>query len=129
MPHEWRRDDRRRLMLVTITDPVDVSQAKAMLDEQVAEGTWRYGALVDARRAILSSEDDRILFEHVQKLAAEHGPAGPVALVTRDKVAIAQRYAMRSTREGLHVEVFWDIGDAERWLLAELARQPDGGTT
>ena len=69
-----------------------------------------------ARRAILSRKDSQSLQEHIRKLAAEHGPHGPVALVTRLGEGTPQAYGIRSVRAGLPFDVFWDIEEAENWL-------------
>ena len=91
-----------------------------MLDRQLADGAWPYGTLVDSRRAALSPADSRALLEHVRKLAAQHGPHGPVALVTRESVGSAQSYAFRSAQWGFTFEVFWDVDEAELWLGSRL---------
>ena len=118
MPFDYRRDDERGIVWTRATKPVGVLDVTEMLDRQLAEGAWKFGMLVDARQAILSSTDSKALLDYVRTLAAQYGPHGPVALVTRDGVGSAQAYAMRSEFAGLSFEVFWDVDEAERWLVS-----------
>jgi hypothetical protein len=116
MPFDYRRDDEQCIIRLTAVEPVGLLDVTLVLDRQLAEGTWRYGMLVDARRAILSRKDSQSLQEHIRKLAAEHGPHGPVALVTRLGEGTPQAYGIGSVRAGLPFDVFWDIEEAEKWL-------------
>jgi len=90
------------------------------VDRQASEGTWHYGMLYDARRvaSVASQTDVRAGLKHVETLSRVHGRRGPVAFVTIMPAAYGM-VRMYSTLAGqLHqaVEVFRDVGDAERWL-------------
>jgi hypothetical protein len=123
MPFTYQRDDTRRIIRLTATEPVSLLDVTTMLDRQLADDAWQYGMLVDSRRAILSPAEGRALLEHVRQLAVQHGPHGPVALVTREGGGGAQAYAVRSAQVALPVDVFWDVDEAERWLGGQLQRQ------
>jgi hypothetical protein len=88
------------------------------LDAKLAEGLWHDGLVIDLRAAILSLADSRTLLARIEELAAQHGPHGPVALITKqlNDVAQTQSYSMRSAGVGLRVEVFWDIEEANQWV-------------
>jgi hypothetical protein len=127
MPFTYERDDQRRLISVTMRDPMTFEETLSVVDRQLADGAWSYSLLYDARVMIshATPADARRLLDHVEQLAAEHGPRGPVALVTRDPAVIAavQRYAFSASKTNIDVQVFWDVDDAEAWLRdAVLAR-------
>ena len=84
--------------------------------------------LYDSRRvaSVASQTDVRAGLKHVETLSRTHGRRGPVAFVTTMPAAFGM-VRMYSTLAGqLHqaVEVFRDIGDAERWLAANTAPAP-----
>lgn len=115
--HQQPRDDVRRRIRFTATEPVTFADVTALLDRQIAEGSWHYGLVIDLRMAILPRADRDRVVSRMTEMSAVHGPHGPVALVTNqpDSVANAQVYAMRST-DAESVEVFWDIEEANHWL-------------
>jgi hypothetical protein len=51
-------------------------------------------------------------------LTARHGPRGPVALVVQDPALtkMGRRYASLGDLTALHVRLFADMNEAERWL-------------
>jgi hypothetical protein len=117
MPLDYTRDDSRRRIRLLARDPVTVEDVFAMLARQVADSAWDYGVLVDVRLATLHIGDNPTFLARVQELEADHGPHGPVAVVTRKptNIAAARGYAMQST-PAPEVDVFWDVDDADRWL-------------
>ena len=120
MPITYARDDERRRIIVTTIGIVGLDDLLAVVDRQASEGTWHYGMLYDSRRvsSVASQTDVRAGLKHVEVLSRIHGRRGPVAFVTTMPAAFGM-VRMYSTLAGqLHqaVEVFRDIGDAERWL-------------
>jgi hypothetical protein len=102
-----------------------------VVDRQASEGTWHYGMLYDSRRvsSVASQADVRIGLKHVDTMSRALGRRGPVAFVTTMPAAYGM-VRMYSTLAGqLHqaVEVFRDIGDAERWLAANIDPDPSPG--
>jgi len=124
MPITYERDDERRRIVVTTIGIVGVDDLLAVVDRQANDGTWQYGMLYDSRRvtSVASQTDVRAGLKHVDVLSRVHGRRGPVAFVTTMPAAFGM-VRMYSTLAGqLHqaVEVFRDIGDAERWLADRL---------
>ena len=127
MPITYERDDERHRVIVTTVGSVGIADLLAVMDRQAAEGTWQYGMLYDSRRvvSVASQAEVRTGLKHVESVSRIHGRRGPVAFVTTMPAAYGM-VRMYSTLAGqLHqaVEAFRDIGDAERWLAAQL--EPD----
>jgi hypothetical protein len=49
MPIDYRRDDDRRLITLTFTDPFTFEEALSQADRQSAESTWEYAVFYDLR--------------------------------------------------------------------------------
>jgi hypothetical protein len=47
MPITYERDDSRRLITVTVTEPYAVEDILGVIDRQAAEGTWMYALLYE----------------------------------------------------------------------------------
>jgi hypothetical protein len=127
MPITYERDDARRRIVVTTIGIVGLDDLIAVVDRQAAEGTWQYGVLHDSRRvaSVASQTDVRAGLKHVEALSRTHGRRGPVAFVTTMPAAFGM-VRMYSTLGQAHqaVEVFRDIGDAERWLAVNTTPAP-----
>ncbi len=98
------------------------------LNRLITQGTWQYSVLYDSRQvaSVASQDDVRAGLRHVELLSRTHGTRGPVAFVTTMPAAFGM-VRMYSTLAGqLHqaVEVFRDIGDAERWLTTRAELGP-----
>jgi hypothetical protein len=126
MPFDYEKDDERRRIRLTLQDPLSVQDLIASVERQFEDDAWTYGVLVDARQIQSATTPAEIAAfrAHVEKMAAVHGPRGPVAIVARAAGAIAggQMYRSvgdRTTDVGM-VEVFWDAHQAERWLDAHV---------
>ena len=122
MPITYERDDDRRRIVVTVVGTVTLQEFLGILECQATEGTWRYGLLYIADRLEPPSTVDlRTMVTHVQRLIIQHGPRGPVAIVS-DTVAIygiARTYALLSERLPQDLAVFRTAGDADRWLTGQ----------
>jgi len=120
MPFTYFRDDARRRIRITLTDPLRVADMTLSLDRQLTEGTWDYGVLLDGRAiaAGVPSSDIQSFLSQVRELIAKHGPRGPVAFVATQSAAIgsAQRYLLFGGGAAESFEIFWAIDDANRWL-------------
>jgi len=118
-------DAGERLIRVAARQTLTVDDVLGIIDRQVAEGRWSFGILYDLRRvdAALSKQDAARVAEHASTTGAANGQRGPVALVARPQmVAARQVYAIR-TRRTMHVEVFWDVEEAQSWLMERLSRR------
>lgn len=120
MPITYERDDKLRRIVVTTIGIVGLDDMLAVVDRQAIEGTWQYGILYDSRRvaSVASQTDVRAGLRHVELLSRTHGKRGPVAFVTTMPAAfgMVRMYSTLSGQVQQVVEVFRDIGDAERWL-------------
>ena len=128
MPITYERDDARRRITVTTIGIVGIDDLLAVMDRQAAEGTWQYGMLYDSRRvaSVASQTDVRAGLKQVESLSRTHGPRGPVAFVTTMPAAygMVRMYSTLAGQIQQAVEVFRDIGDAERWLASLLDPGP-----
>ena len=122
MPITYERDDERRRIVVTTVGIVGLDDMLAVVDRQASEGTWHYSMMYDSRRvaSVASPTDVRVGLKHVEGLSRTHGRRGPVAFVTTVPAAfgMVRMYSALAGRQHQMVEVFRDIGDAERWLAA-----------
>ena len=117
---DYARDDVARLIRVRAKRPLGAADAVAIVRRQIAEAAWSYGVLYDLRtiEGASTRSDAHLTFEMVQRYVKEHGPRGRVAVVTREvrMLGVAQSYASQSARQGIAVQVFWNLTDAEDWL-------------
>ena len=122
MPITYERDDVRQRIIVTTIGIVGLDDMLAVMDRQAAEGTWQYGILYDSRRvaSVGSQTDVRAGLKHVETISKTHGRRGPVAFVTTMPAAygMVRMYSTLAGQIQQAVEVFRDIGDAERWLAS-----------
>jgi hypothetical protein len=121
MSISYARDDSRRLVTVTFDGPFSLRETVATLDRQAAEGTWPYARLYDQRRLDPppSSHEIRVVLEAVRARIREHGPRGPVAILTDQAVVYGTvRQYMLLADDEPSVALFRDAEEAERWLAA-----------
>jgi len=122
MPITYERDDERRRITVTTVGTVAYEDVMAVVDRQASEGTWHYGMLYDSRlvSTVASQADVRMGLKHVETLSRAFGQRGPVAFVTTMPAAygMVRMYSILAGQMHQSVEVFRDIGDAERWIEA-----------
>jgi hypothetical protein len=125
MPLKYLRDDTRRRIRITLTDPVSVADLIASVERQFADGDWSYGLLVDGRGLLDTAKptDVREFVSRVRELIAAHGPRGPVAFVARKSGVIAAAQLSNFLGgKAAFVEVFWDVDDALQWLDERMAQ-------
>jgi hypothetical protein len=124
MPLQYLRDDARRRIRVTVTEPFDLDELIVAVEQQLADGAWRYGLLVDARGPLTVSptSDIQSYATHVRELVAAHGPRGPIAVISRDASMIGgvNKYTLLVGKNET-LEVFWDLDDGQRWLDQRLS--------
>jgi len=128
MPITYERDDVRRRIIVTAAGAVAREEMLAIVDRQAREGTWRYGMLYDSRRLTSSGTpaDVRVGLEHVATVSRTYGERGPVAFVTTMPGAydMIRLYSTLAGQRHQAVEVFRDVGDADRWLALHTQPEP-----
>ena len=128
MPYQYARDDTARRIRITLTDPLTVAERIAVAEQQVADGAWRYGTLIDARSLALYTPNPaemQAVVARVAELVAEYGPRGPVAIVSNRAAVISagQMYSYYGGEKNA-VEVFWDLEEARRFLDQQGAKNP-----
>lgn len=80
MPITYQRDDGRRLITVTVTEPNVLEDIIGTIDRQAAEDTWAYGLLYDLRASrLLTAGEEEQLRNRIQ-LVGGGRPRGPVAI-------------------------------------------------
>jgi hypothetical protein len=120
MPVTYTPDINRKRIRVIASDPVTLTEMIASVDRQWTDGMWTLGVIVDLRRSHTppSIATAQAVAAHIRALTEQLGPRGPVAMVARDPVMLAEArvYKHFSAKPDPHVEVFWSADDAEAWL-------------
>jgi hypothetical protein len=120
MPVQYVRDDAKRRITLTVSDPLTVEERIAAVEHQLADGAWGYGLIIDARSMASFTPkltEMQAAASRLAELVAVHGPRGPVALVSRQSSVIgasAMHNSLGVRTPG--VQVFWDMEDAHRFL-------------
>jgi hypothetical protein len=131
LPITYERDDERRRIVVTTIGDVSLDDLMAVVERQASEGTWHYGVLYDSRlvSSVATQAEVRAGLKRVHTLSRTHGRRGPVAFVTAMPAAfgMVRMYSTLAGQLEQMVEVFRDIGDAERWLGAHTEPAPGAG--
>lgn len=118
MPYGYGRDDQHRRIRVTIDDTCTFDDLIASVHRQLTEGAWGFALLVDARGMSTPPEPENVrsFVTYVRGLVAAHGPRGPIAIVARASGAVAGAQIYKVFGDKRDLEVFWDLGDAQKWL-------------
>ena len=122
MPVLYERDDDRRRILVTVIGAVGLEEFIGLLERQAREGMWRYGVLYNADGLEPPpAAEVRTMVIHLERLIAQHGPRGPVAIVSKTAAIYGtpRMYSTLTERLHLDVAVFRTAGEADRWLTAQ----------
>jgi hypothetical protein len=120
MPVQYVRDDAKRRITLTVSDPLTVEERIAAVEHQLADGAWKYGLIIDARSMATFTPqltEMQAAASRLAELVAAHGPRGPVALVSRQSSVIgasAMHNSLGVKTPG--VQAFWDMDDAQKFL-------------
>lgn len=127
MPLEYVQDDARRLVRMTMRDPVSLEERVAALERKFADGAWAYGLLIDARGLATAANPAfvRAFRSRVADLVAAYGPRGPIAIVAKasSTISAAQMFVILGRDPTETIEVFWDLDEALRWLDERMGNQ------
>jgi hypothetical protein len=128
MPFQYARDDARRRITMTASDPLTMGERIAVLEHQLADDAWTYGVIIDARsmapfRPKLT--EMQAVTSRLAELVAVHGPRGPVAIVSRQTSVITASCLHNSMGVRTPIEVFWQLDDAQTYLDGSVASDPD----
>jgi hypothetical protein len=125
MPIEYQRDDRRRLITVTLTEPYSFEELLNQTDRQWAEHTWAYAILYDSRTIahIPPASELQQLVDRRQVVGGEHarGPVGVAILPRPEMVRGLLQFATRSRPRDL--EVLLTDAQLEAWLTRNAPRR------
>jgi hypothetical protein len=130
MPIAYERDDERRLITVTMTEPYSVDDVLGVIDRQAAEDTWGYSMLYDLR-AVTQPSTEAELQQVANRVSVVGGgrERGPVGLVIGARPAIFRMGLMYTDlavkREIGSVEVLMTAKQLDEWL----ARNARGGSS
>jgi hypothetical protein len=131
MPVAYDRDDRRRLITVTVTEPYSIDDILGVIDRQSAEDTWEYATLHDLRDVTDASTltDLQQLADRIRTVGGgrERGAVG-IAIRARPALFLAGLMYSRLTRELMTVEVLLTPEQVDAWLARSVWRGPSRPT-
>ena len=126
MPIAYERDDQRRLITVTVTEPYSVDDTLNVLDRQAAEGTWGYAMLYDLRAVTFASTEAHLrrIADRVTVLAGgrERGRVGMAVGARPEMFRMGLMYA-ELTRKLMDVEVLLTSAQFESWMARNALRR------
>jgi hypothetical protein len=130
MPIDFQRDDRRRLITVTIIEPFSFDELLDQIDRQWAEGAWEYAVLYDGRTNEHVSPPSELqrLVERVQVVGGAR-PRGPVGVAIPQKPEMLRgglQLGAQSGRPG-DIEVLLTGQQLEAWLARHAPRRSTEG--
>jgi hypothetical protein len=125
MPITYERDDQRRLITVTVTEPFALDDMLGAIDRQAAEDTWEYAMLTDLRgMTTLSTEADlQQLADRVKAVGGgrARGPVGVAVDARPERFRLGLRYS-ELTRKLVNVEVLLSEAQLDDWLARNARR-------
>jgi|ERR1700716_1616475 hypothetical protein len=131
MPVAYDRDDRRRLITVTVTEPYSIADILSVIDRQAADDAWGYAMLHDMREVTDASTlaDLQQIADRVRAVGGgrERGPVG-FAIRARPALFLAGLMYSKLTREFMTVEVLLTPEQVDAWLARSTWRGPSRST-
>ena len=129
MPIASQRDDQRRLVTVTVTEPCSVDDISRMIDRQSGAGTWEYAVLYDLRaRSDASTEADLQQIAERMRLPGAGRERGPVGVAIRAKPTLFLLGLMytKLLKEFVAIEVLLTATQIDAWLVRNASRGEQG---
>jgi hypothetical protein len=130
MPIVYERDDRRRLITVTVTEPYSLDDIRGVIDRQAGEDTWWYAMLYDLRAVTDTSAEADLqqIADRVQAVGdgRARGPVG-IAIRPRPALFVAGMMYTKLTKGLMTVEVLLTPKQIDAWLARNApssSRQP-----
>ena len=120
MPIAYQRDDPRRLITVTVTEPCSVDDISSVIDRQASKDTWEYALLYDLRAMTdASTEADLQLLAERVKAGGGDRERGPVGIAIRAQPALFLLGLMytKLIKEFVAVEVLLTAAQIDAWLI------------
>jgi len=126
MPIAYERDDQRRLITVTVTEPYSVDDILSAIDRQAAEDTWEYAMLYDLRAVTFALTEGELqqMVDRVKAVgsARERGPVGAAVGARPEMFRMGLRYT-ELTRKLMNVEVLLTSTQIEGWMARNARRR------
>jgi hypothetical protein len=124
MPIAYERDDKRRLITVTVTEPYEVADILGVIDRQAAEGTWMYATLYELDAPMAIPADSREIADHVAAVGRglPRGPTGiAIAKPTPEQFRRATDYSGLSKGTAT-IEILLTPTQRDEWLIRNAPR-------
>jgi hypothetical protein len=124
MPTAYERDDSRRLITVTVTDPYTVDEILRIIERQAAEDTWDYAMLFDLHAPMSIPADSQQIAEHVKTVGGgrQRGPVGIAISAEPEQFRRGLKYSELSRRIAV-VEVLLTPAQRTDWLVRNATRR------
>jgi hypothetical protein len=127
MPIAYDRDDHRRLITLTASDPYSIDDILSVIDRQAAEDTLGYAMLYDLRGV-----KDTSALAGLRRIADRVGAVGGgrarapvgVAILSRPELVLAGLTYVKLTREIMAVEVLLTAAQLDDWLTRNARSGP-----
>jgi hypothetical protein len=130
MPIEYQRDDRRRLITVTLTEPYSFDELLSQTDRQWAEHTWEYAVLYDGRTTayVPPASELQQLVDHRYVVGGEdpRGPVG-VAIPRRGEMLRGGMQLAKLSGPLRDLEILLTDEQLEAWLTRHAPRRGSPG--
>ena len=126
MPIAYERDDERRLITVTVTEPYSIDDVLGVIDRQAAEDTWWYAILYDLRALTqASSEADLQRLADRVKIVGGGRKRGPVGIAVGTSPTSFRGGLMYTQMAGklVNVEVVLTPAQLDGWLARNAQRR------
>jgi hypothetical protein len=129
VPITYDRDDDRRLIIATATEPYTADDILAVIDRQAAEDTWGYATVYDWR-AVTHVPTDHEVHQAADRVkivggGRERGPVGIIAIGAHAKPLLGIGLAYGTlTNKLVPVEVLFTTAQLDDWLTRNARRTP-----
>ena len=126
MPIDYQRDDRRRLITVTVTEPFAFDELLNQTDRQGAENTWEYAILYDSRTTqhrFPPMEVEQILAR--TQAVGKGRPRGPVgvAIPARGEMVTSGLQLARQGGPERDIEILLNVVQIDAWIVRHAPRR------
>jgi hypothetical protein len=125
VPIAYERDDERRLITVTVTEPYSIGDILGVIDRQEAEDTWWYAMLYDLRALTqATSEADLQRLADRVKIVGGGRQRGPVGIAVGTSPTTFRAGLMYTQMAGklVNVEVVLTPAQLDGWLARNARR-------
>jgi hypothetical protein len=124
VPITYERDDERRLITVTVTEPYTIDDILRAVDRQSAENTWGYAMLYDLRAQMTIPADLQPAADYVKAVAKgrARGPVGVAISGQPEEFRRGLKYT-ELARETVTVEVLLTSAQIDDWLVRNAPRR------